>query len=78
MGDFDAALGGRKNEDQVPEEDSGQDEEAQQVRPDVDRLVVKQSGILIENIIFQLCTNLINSPLLNGIFMVQYSFKKGS
>ena len=50
VGDFDAALGGRKNEDQVPEEDSGQDEEAQQVRPDVDRLVVKQPEILIENI----------------------------
>ena len=41
--DLDAALGQRKNEDQVPEEDSGEDEEAQEVRPDVDGLVVKKS-----------------------------------
>ena len=42
MGDLDTALGQRKHEDQVAEENSGQDEEAQQVGPDINRLVVKK------------------------------------
>ena len=40
MGDLEAGLGGWKNEDDVAKEDSGQEEEAQKVGPDVDSFIV--------------------------------------
>jgi hypothetical protein len=40
VGHLQPTLSGGKHEDDVAEEDSGQEKEAQQMRPNVDRLIV--------------------------------------
>jgi hypothetical protein len=52
VGDLEAGLGGWKNEDDVAKEDSGQEEEAQKMGPDVDRFIVKKAAKEMDSFVF--------------------------